>query len=181
MSSGCQSSGSGASNNTTESGDFESVMSFIVGSSEGASSDDTNSNEKFVKIKRAAEKEEEKEHKKEVKTQNDLSNSQLQPQLTSSGKIKKLSGHLDTNWSVKFEQLLASMLTEQDLVNFFEVKHSISQAVTLLRSKHAVERHNSKQNLLTPSPMLSPSSSTGSFSSFPGSDFGSPTFPALPE
>ena len=49
----------------------------------------------------------------------------------------------DKDWSVSFEQLLASMLTEAPLVEFFERIYDTSDAVAALRNRRLVTRMTS--------------------------------------
>lgn len=60
------------------------------------------------------------------------------------GSVKKTGSSGDSNeWSITFEQFVASMLTESSLTEFFETRHKIDSAINILRSNHAVERiHN---------------------------------------
>lgn len=44
------------------------------------------------------------------------------------------------DWSISFEQVLASLLTEPALVNYFEKKHDISSKMTICKAQRAVER-----------------------------------------
>uniref|UniRef100_A0A8C1RKV3 TBC1 domain family, member 9 (with GRAM domain) n=1 Tax=Cyprinus carpio TaxID=7962 RepID=A0A8C1RKV3_CYPCA len=46
----------------------------------------------------------------------------------------------DADWSITFEQVLASFLTETSLVDYFEKKHDIQSKITACKSLRAVER-----------------------------------------
>lgn len=60
------------------------------------------------------------------------------------GSVKKTGSSGDSSeWSITFEQFVASMLTESSLTEFFETRHKIDASINVLRSNHAVERvHN---------------------------------------
>lgn len=47
---------------------------------------------------------------------------------------------LDTDWSITFEQVLASMLTEPPLVDYFERKRDIQAKMATCKAQRAVER-----------------------------------------
>lgn len=47
---------------------------------------------------------------------------------------------LDTDWSITFEQVLASMLTEPPLVDYFERKRDIQAKMAACKAQRAVER-----------------------------------------
>nr|CAB3266843.1 TBC1 domain family member 9 [Phallusia mammillata] len=47
------------------------------------------------------------------------------------------------DWSVSFEQFLASVLTEPPLCEFFERKYEIADAIARLRNRHVLERQTS--------------------------------------
>ena len=49
----------------------------------------------------------------------------------------------DKDWSISFEQLLASLLTEAPLVDFFERIYDTTDAVAALRNRRLVTRHSS--------------------------------------
>uniref|UniRef100_A0A672ND26 TBC1 domain family member 9B n=1 Tax=Sinocyclocheilus grahami TaxID=75366 RepID=A0A672ND26_SINGR len=49
----------------------------------------------------------------------------------------------DADWSITFEQVLASFLTETSLVDYFEKKHDIQSKMTACKSLRAVERQTS--------------------------------------
>uniref|UniRef100_A0A8C1XEN7 TBC1 domain family member 9B n=1 Tax=Cyprinus carpio TaxID=7962 RepID=A0A8C1XEN7_CYPCA len=49
----------------------------------------------------------------------------------------------DADWSITFEQVLASFLTESSLVDYFEKKHDIQSKITACKSLRAVERQTS--------------------------------------
>lgn len=89
------------------------------------------------------------------------------PQMTSGRHIKRVGETVDHKWTITFEQFVASMLTEEALVEFFERRRDTGPAVTNLRSKHAVERQNSiarssQSSFIYDSPPPSPSSSSNS-------------------
>lgn len=46
----------------------------------------------------------------------------------------------DADWSITFEQVLASFLTETSLVDYFEKKHDIQSEIKACKSLRAVER-----------------------------------------
>lgn len=52
----------------------------------------------------------------------------------------------DGDWSISFEQVLASLLTEPPLVNYFEKKHDIRFKMAICRSQRAVERQISSSS-----------------------------------
>lgn len=52
----------------------------------------------------------------------------------------------DGDWSISFEQVLASLLTEPALVNYFEKKHDISSKMAICRAQRAVERQISSSS-----------------------------------
>lgn len=49
----------------------------------------------------------------------------------------------DADWSITFEQVLASFLTETSLVDYFEKKHDIQSKMMACKSLRAVERQTS--------------------------------------
>ncbi|KAL0176447.1 hypothetical protein M9458_028777 [Cirrhinus mrigala] len=49
----------------------------------------------------------------------------------------------DADWSITFEQVLASFLTETSLVDYFEKKHDIQSKIAACKSLRAVERQTS--------------------------------------
>ena len=53
------------------------------------------------------------------------------------------SSRPDSDWSISFEQFLASMLTEPVLVNFFEQVYEVTDAVSHMRNKRLLTRQNS--------------------------------------
>ena len=65
----------------------------------------------------------------------------------------------DDQWSISFEQLLASVLTEPALCEFFERKHDPSDAIARLRNRRGMERQSSisldSQTSLMGSPSVS--------------------------
>lgn len=50
---------------------------------------------------------------------------------------------LDADWSVTFEQVLASLLTEPPLVDYFERKRDIQSKVEACKAQRAIERQRS--------------------------------------
>ncbi len=50
---------------------------------------------------------------------------------------------LDVDWSITFEQVLASLLTEPPLVDYFEKKRDIQSKMTACKAQRAVERQTS--------------------------------------
>lgn len=50
---------------------------------------------------------------------------------------------LDADWSISFEQVLASLLTEPPLVDYFERKRDIQDKVVACKAQRAVERQTS--------------------------------------
>uniref|UniRef100_A0A671RPC1 TBC1 domain family member 9B-like n=1 Tax=Sinocyclocheilus anshuiensis TaxID=1608454 RepID=A0A671RPC1_9TELE len=59
----------------------------------------------------------------------------------------------DADWSITFEQVLASFLTETSLVDYFEKKHDIQSKMTACKSLRAVERQTSTAGLSSSSKM----------------------------
>uniref|UniRef100_A0A8C1GTG6 TBC1 domain family, member 9 (with GRAM domain) n=1 Tax=Cyprinus carpio TaxID=7962 RepID=A0A8C1GTG6_CYPCA len=59
----------------------------------------------------------------------------------------------DADWSITFEQVLASFLTESSLVDYFEKKHDIQSKITACKSLRAVERQTSTAVLSSSSKM----------------------------
>ena len=58
--------------------------------------------------------------------------------LNSLGQIAPVSSTTDKtdhDWSISFEQFLASVLTEEHLVAFFEKSHSVSKAICRVRNR----------------------------------------------
>ena len=49
----------------------------------------------------------------------------------------------DSDWSITFEQFLASVLTEQDLVEYFERQVNVRAAIEKYRNRRLIERQNS--------------------------------------
>ena len=49
----------------------------------------------------------------------------------------------DSDWSITFEQFLASVLTEQDLVEYFERQIDVHSAIEKYRNRRLIERQNS--------------------------------------
>lgn len=52
----------------------------------------------------------------------------------------------DGDWSISFEQVLASLLTEPALVNYFEKKHDIRSKMAVCKAQRAVERQTSSSS-----------------------------------
>lgn len=52
----------------------------------------------------------------------------------------------DADWSISFEQVLASLLTEPALVNYFEKKHEIKSKMATCKAQRAVERQISSSS-----------------------------------
>lgn len=50
---------------------------------------------------------------------------------------------LDADWSITFEQVLASLLTEPPLVDYFEKKRDIQSKIAACKAQRAVERQTS--------------------------------------
>ncbi|XP_076861909.1 TBC1 domain family member 9B isoform X2 [Brachyhypopomus gauderio] len=53
---------------------------------------------------------------------------------------------VDADWSISFEQVLASLLTEPALVNYFEKKHDIGSKMAVCKTQRAVERQMSSSS-----------------------------------
>ncbi|KAK7098501.1 hypothetical protein V1264_002777 [Littorina saxatilis] len=60
-------------------------------------------------------------------------------QVSSSSSVSKP----DENWSISFEQFLASMLTEGPLVSYFERIHDVSDSVARMRNRRLITRQTS--------------------------------------
>ncbi|KAK5873448.1 hypothetical protein PBY51_018488 [Eleginops maclovinus] len=56
---------------------------------------------------------------------------------------KRRGSELDADWSISFEQVLASLLTESPLVHYFERKRDIRTKMASCKAKRAVERQTS--------------------------------------
>uniref|UniRef100_I3IU39 TBC1 domain family member 9B n=1 Tax=Oreochromis niloticus TaxID=8128 RepID=I3IU39_ORENI len=56
------------------------------------------------------------------------------------GSEQRQGSVLDTDWSITFEQVLASMLTEPPLVDYFERKRDIQAKMAACKAQRAVER-----------------------------------------
>lgn len=67
----------------------------------------------------------------------------LQPEDASGGTEQRQGSVLDADWSVTFEQVLASLLTEPPLVDYFERKQDIRSKVEACKAQRAVERQRS--------------------------------------
>ncbi|XP_041366492.1 TBC1 domain family member 9-like [Gigantopelta aegis] len=65
-----------------------------------------------------------------------------------SGMISSSSSKPDSDWSISFEQFLASMLTEPVLVDFFEQTYDVTDAVSHMRNKRLLTRQNSPLEVL---------------------------------
>ena len=92
------------------------------------------------------------DHKSEVKDEEDKDQVEDRSQLTlplKSDPWRKRSSCYDDDWSISFEQFLASVLTETALCEFFERKHDISDALTRLRHRprHHLLQHNSSSDV----------------------------------
>lgn len=55
---------------------------------------------------------------------------------------------LDADWSITFEQVLASLLTEPPLVDYFERKRDIQSKVEVCKAQRAIERQISSDHEL---------------------------------
>lgn len=62
--------------------------------------------------------------------------------LIGSGEQKQ-GNVLDADWSITFEQVLASLLTEPPLVDYFEKKRDIQNKMEACKAQRAVERQTS--------------------------------------
>lgn len=56
---------------------------------------------------------------------------------------------LDADWSITFEQVLASLLTEPPLVDYFERKRDIQSKVEVCKAQRVIERQISSEHELT--------------------------------
>lgn len=56
---------------------------------------------------------------------------------------------LDADWSITFEQVLASLLTEPPLVDYFERKRDIQSKVEVCKAQRVIERQISSDHELT--------------------------------
>ncbi|XP_044060427.1 TBC1 domain family member 9B isoform X1 [Siniperca chuatsi] len=56
---------------------------------------------------------------------------------------KRQGSVLDVDWSITFEQVLASLLTEPPLVDYFEMKRDIQKKMAACKAQRAVERQTS--------------------------------------
>lgn len=56
------------------------------------------------------------------------------------GGEQRRGSSLDVDWSITFEQVLASLLTEPPLVDYFERKVDIQSRVAACKAQRAVER-----------------------------------------
>lgn len=56
------------------------------------------------------------------------------------GGEQRRSSVLDVDWSITFEQVLASLLTEPPLVDYFERKRDIRSKISVCKAQRAVER-----------------------------------------
>lgn len=65
------------------------------------------------------------------------------PEDVSGGTEQRQGSVLDADWSVTFEQVLASLLTEPPLVDYFERKQDIRSKVEACKAQRAVERQRS--------------------------------------
>lgn len=60
-----------------------------------------------------------------------------------SGGEQRQGSVLDVDWSITFEQVLASLLTEPPLVDYFEKKRDIHSKMAVCKAQRAVERQTS--------------------------------------
>ena len=57
--------------------------------------------------------------------------------------ISSSSSKIDTEWSITFEQFLASMLTESAIVKYFEQQYDVTEAVSKMRNRRLLMRQTS--------------------------------------
>ncbi|XP_078333491.1 TBC1 domain family member 9-like isoform X2 [Crassostrea virginica] len=91
----------------------------------------------------------------ESKTSSDLSENQVKEETnpsqaeTSNADGSSMSGTRnsyskpDSDWSINFEQMVASLLTEQPLVTYFEKQSDVSEAVAKMRNRRLITRQSS--------------------------------------
>lgn len=63
--------------------------------------------------------------------------------LLGGGRGQRQGSVVDADWSVTFEQVLASLLTEPPLVDYFERKRDIQSKVEACKAQPAIERQRS--------------------------------------
>lgn len=82
----------------------------------------------------------------ENQTKEDSSSSQSElsqlDELSPSGARSSYSKP-DSDWSISFEQMVASLLTEQPLVTYFEKQCDMSEAVAKMRNRRLITRQSS--------------------------------------
>lgn len=61
--------------------------------------------------------------------------------------MSNTSNKPDENWSISFEQFLASMLTEGPLVSYFERQHDLSESIARMRNRRLITRQSSETNM----------------------------------
>lgn len=161
------------------SGDFVQVSNYMVLSSDG-SDDLLNSSDDFVNVqeRNSCETSPLSVNKKVSTNEADTPpsrNDEVQSKTTASPKQEDASPkpqkpkqsyvvtsygtrvYDDDQWSISFEQFLASVLTEATLCEFFERKHDPTDAVSQLRNRRSNDRHAS---ISSDSLLLSPTTST---------------------
>ena len=72
--------------------------------------------------------------------------------MSSSGELpsqRRNTNDIDWDWSISFEQFLASMLTEPALVDYFEAKLDLKPAIDRFRNRRLVERTISSESDVT--------------------------------
>ncbi|XP_067852059.1 TBC1 domain family member 9B-like isoform X2 [Heptranchias perlo] len=67
--------------------------------------------------------------------------------------VQRRASNIDADWSISFEQILASVLTEPALVSFFEKREEVGPKVAKCKSQRAMERQvsSSSDQELSPS------------------------------
>lgn len=65
-----------------------------------------------------------------------------QPDEGSSSVSRNSYSKPDSDWSISFEQLVASLLTEQPLVTYFENHEDVSEAVSKMRNRRLITRQS---------------------------------------
>lgn len=68
--------------------------------------------------------------------------------LLAGGVEQRQGSVLDADWSITFEQVLASLLTEPPLVDYFERKRDIQSKVEVCKAQRAIERQMSSDHEL---------------------------------
>jgi TBC1 domain family member 8/9 len=61
--------------------------------------------------------------------------------------VSNYSSSFDSYWTITFEQLLASMLTESSLVNYFERQNDLTPAVARFRSRRLLRQTSSSPSV----------------------------------